>query len=242
MLRPLLTKIQHFKLELLLTILLTSAVETRRVANVAGGVSTITTADLTASRALVSNAAGKVVVSDVTATELGHLDGVSSAIQTQLDAKQATITGAATTIDDADLTASRALVSGGSGKVAVSDVTSTELGYLDGVSSAIQTQLDAKAALAGATFTGQVNMSDDLVVTGNLTVNGDTTTVSTTNLDVEDRMIMLADGVTGSPSADVGFYSIVVTKVMQLSFTMSLLQLLNYQTQKIQNQILLYRQ
>ena len=45
--------------------------------------------------------------------------------------KQATITGAATTIDDSDLTASRALVSSGSGKVAVSSVTSTELDYLD---------------------------------------------------------------------------------------------------------------
>jgi hypothetical protein len=44
-----------------------------------------------------------------------------------LDGKQATITGAATTIDTEDLTASRALVSDGSGKVAVSDVTSTEL-------------------------------------------------------------------------------------------------------------------
>ena len=60
------------------------------------------------------------------------------------------ITGAATTIDDADLTASSALVSSGSGKVAVSAVTSTELGYLDGVTSAIQTQLDAKLASAGA--------------------------------------------------------------------------------------------
>ena len=180
------------------------AVEARRVANIAGAVSTITTGDLTASRALSSDGSGKVAVSAVTATELGYLDGVSSAIQTQIDSKQATITGAATTIDDADLTASRAIVSDGSGKVAVSAVTATEVGYLDGVSSAIQTQLDAKAALAGATFTGQVNMSDDLVVTGNLTVNGDTTTVSTTNLDVEDRMIMLADGVSGSPSADVG--------------------------------------
>ena len=179
-------------------------VEARRVANIAGAVSTITTGDLTASRALASDGSGKVAVSAITATELGYLDGVSSAIQTQLNSKQATITGAATTIDDADLTASRAVVSDGSGKVAVSAVTATEVGYLDGVSSAIQTQLDAKAALAGATFTGQVNMSDDLVVTGNLTINGDTTTVSTTNLDVADRMIMLADGVSGSPSADVG--------------------------------------
>ena len=48
-----------------------------------------------------------------TATELNHVDGVTSAIQTQLDAKQATITGGATTIDTEDLTASRALVSSG---------------------------------------------------------------------------------------------------------------------------------
>ena len=79
-----------------------------------------------------------------TAAELNYVDGVTSNIQTQLNAKQATITGAATTIDDADLTASRALVSNASGKVAVSAVTSTELGYLDGVTSAIQTQLGTK--------------------------------------------------------------------------------------------------
>ena len=45
-----------------------------------------------------------------------------------------------------NLTNARALVSDGSGDVSVSDVTATEIGYLDGVSSAIQTQLDAKAS------------------------------------------------------------------------------------------------
>ena len=49
-----------------------------------------------------------------------------------------------------DLTASRALVSDGNGDVSVSAVTSTEIGYLDGVSSAIQTQLDTKATNAFA--------------------------------------------------------------------------------------------
>ena len=44
----------------------------------------------------------------------------------------------------ADLTASRLLVSDGNGDVSVSAVTSTETGYLDGVTSAIQTQLDTK--------------------------------------------------------------------------------------------------
>ena len=64
-----------------------TAIETRRTNNIAGTVSTITTSDLTASRALVSSGSGKVAISDITSTELGYLDGVSSAIQTQLDAK-----------------------------------------------------------------------------------------------------------------------------------------------------------
>ena len=58
--------------------------------------------------------------------------------------KQDTITGGASTITDDNLTANRALVSNGNGKVAVSEVTSTELGYLDGVTSNVQTQLDGK--------------------------------------------------------------------------------------------------
>ena len=71
-----------------------AAVETRRTNNIAGAVSTITTSDLTASRALVSSGSGKVAISDVTSTELGYLDGVSSAIQTQIDAKIATTASA----------------------------------------------------------------------------------------------------------------------------------------------------
>lgn len=54
---------------------------------ITGGASTIVTSNLTASRVLISNANGKVVVSDITSTELGYLDGVSSNIQTQIDAK-----------------------------------------------------------------------------------------------------------------------------------------------------------
>ena len=100
----------------------------------------------------------------VTTTEFDHLDGVTSNIQTQLDGKQATITGAATTIDDSNLTASRALVSNGSGKVAVSAVTSTELGYLDGVTSAIQTQLNNKQA--SGTYNTQIGTDDDIDTSG----------------------------------------------------------------------------
>ena len=129
----------------------TSAVQTQidsKQATITGGATTITSSDLTASRALTSNASGKVAVSSVTSTELGYVSGVTSAIQTQLDAKQPTITGSATTIDTESLTASRAVISNSSQKIAVSATTDTELGYLSGVTSAVQTQLDAKLVKA----------------------------------------------------------------------------------------------
>lgn len=66
------------------------------------------------------------------------------ALETKVNGKQDAITGGASTITTSNLTANRALVSNGSGKVAVSPVTSTELGYLDGVTSNVQTQLGDK--------------------------------------------------------------------------------------------------
>lgn len=107
---------------------------------ITGAATTITTTNLAANRALIANTSGKVGVSAVTSTELGYLDGVTSSIQTQLNSKQATITGGATSIVSANLTENRALLSDASGKVAVSAITNTELGYLDGVTSNIQTQ------------------------------------------------------------------------------------------------------
>ena len=65
-------------------------------------------------------------------------------IQTALTSKQDVVVGAASTITENNLTVNRVLVSNSSGKVAVSTVTSTELGYLDGVTSNVQTQLDKK--------------------------------------------------------------------------------------------------
>ncbi len=54
-----------------------------------------------------------------------------------------TATGAASTIESSNLTGSRALASDGNGKVAVSSTTATELGYLHGVTGAVQTQINS---------------------------------------------------------------------------------------------------
>ena len=93
-------------------------------------------------------AATKIGDGTVSTTEFQYLNTVSSNIQTQLDAKAAAITGAASTIATSDLTADRAVLSNGSGKIAVSATTSTELGYVSGVTSAIQTQLGTKLVAA----------------------------------------------------------------------------------------------
>lgn len=66
----------------------------------------------------------------------------------------------------AALSTDKALVSDGSGFVSASSVTATELGYVSGVTSSIQDQLDAKLNLSGGTMTGALTMGDQVLVHG----------------------------------------------------------------------------
>jgi len=179
-------------------------------------------------------------IGTVTSTEIGYVDGVTSAIQTQLDAKaplaSPTFTGTVTlpsgtvtsamildgtivvgdladgavtsakildgTIVNADINASAAI---DWTKLGISStVSSTEIGYVDGVTSAIQTQLDAKSPLASPAFTGTVTAAA-LTLSGNLIVNGTTTTINSTELSIDDKNIVLGDVATPSDvTADGG--------------------------------------
>lgn len=78
------------------------------------------------------------------------------------------------------VTANRALVSSSSGKLSASSITSTELGYLDGVTSNIQTQLNGKAAsshshsylpLSGGSINGGITVSMKSSFNGDLVAN-----------------------------------------------------------------------
>lgn len=92
--------------------------------------------------------------------------------------KEDAITGAATTITGSDLTADKAVVSNSSGKIAVSAVTSTELGYLSGTTSAVQTQIDGKQNTLTA-GTGISIISDVISATGGGGGGGNTTVITT---------------------------------------------------------------
>jgi hypothetical protein len=58
-------------------------------APITGAASTVTGSNLTASRAVVSDASGKIAAATATSVEIGHLSGVTSAIQTQINSKVA---------------------------------------------------------------------------------------------------------------------------------------------------------
>lgn len=96
-----------------------------------------------AATAAQSTADSKAAIDDTAAAATTTYS--SNKIETELDTKQDTITGAATSILDSNLTTNRALISNSTGKVEASSVTSTQLGYLSGVTSNIQSQLNSKA-------------------------------------------------------------------------------------------------
>jgi len=258
-------------------------------------------ADLTASRALVSDGSGDVSVSAVTSTEVGYLDGVSSAIQTQLDGK-ASSTYVPTTITVADestdttcfplfvtaatgdlppksgsnlafnsgtgaLTATSFVgnltgnvtgnTSGSSGSTTGNAATATALATgreislagdvtasgvsFDGTGNiSLSTTIAANsvalstdttgnyiAAVSGTTneisvsgsgsegATATIGLPDDVTIAGNLTVNGTTTSVDTTNLEVEDPLIKLAKNNSAADSLDIGFYGLYDTSGSQ---------------------------
>ena len=78
----------------------------------------------------------QVRVADVSDTEIGYLNGVTSAIQTQLDDKS--------TASKTETFTNKTLTSPKINEDVAITATATELNYVDGVTSAIQTQLDGK--------------------------------------------------------------------------------------------------
>jgi hypothetical protein len=75
--------------------------------------------------------------------------------------------------------------------------------------SGLQTALNNKASLSGATFTGAV-AGTSLTLSGNLTVNGTTTSLNSTNLIIEDKNIVLG-AYTGEVEIGHGQYEDDVT-------------------------------
>ena len=96
-------------------------------------------------------------------------------------------------IANAKLANSTITVAGDSGSTAI------DLGDTLTVSG---TANEIETSQSGDTLT--IGLPDNIVVAGNLTVNGTTTTLSSTNTTIEDQFIELGNGRTGSASGDAG--------------------------------------
>lgn len=179
-------------------------------------------------------------VGDVSSAELGHLNGVTSSIQTQIDDKapkaNPTFTGVVVGVsksmvglDNVDNTADtekpvsiatqnaldeKASLESPTFTGTVSGVTKTHVGLenaentLDAdkpISNATQTALDNKASLSGAIFTGDVTVETNMLIEGNLTISGTSTTINATDLSISDPLIYLAAEQYAQDVLDVGF-------------------------------------
>ena len=116
----------------------------------------------TASMVVVTDANKKITTSsDITVEELGYLNGVTSAIQTQLNGKSASTHVHGNISNTGTLaTANAVVVTDGSKNILASTtITTTELGYLNNVSSNIQTQLNGKASTSHASTSTDYGVS-----------------------------------------------------------------------------------
>ena len=139
---------------------------------------------------------------------IGDITGITTAAGSGLSGggSSGDITLSIDTAVTADLTTAQTLTNKTltSPSVGTSLVTaSTSFNLLNTTATTINFGGAASVISIGA-VTGTTTINDDLVVTGDLTVNGTTTTINSQTLSIEDKNIILADANTSDSGADGG--------------------------------------
>ena len=97
--------------------------------------------------------------------------------------------------------------------ITVSDGSSSTAVALGGTMTFSGTSNEVEVGESSGTVT--IGLPDDVTIAGDLTVNGDTVTVNTATLSVEDPLIILASGNNAADSVDIGFYGLYDTSGSQ---------------------------
>lgn len=151
----------------------------------------------TASAVVVTDANKKITASStITTTELGYLDGVTSNVQTQLNNKASSSHVHGDISNTGTLpNASTVVIADANKKITNSTITTTELGYLSGVTSSIQTQLNNKAGSSHA----HGNISNGGALSGkSMAVITDANGLITTSSTISTTELGYLDGVTSN--------------------------------------------
>lgn len=151
----------------------------------------------TASAVVVTDANKNITASTtITTTELGYLDGVTSNVQTQLNNKASSSHVHGDISNTGTLpNASTVVIADANKKITNSTITTTELGYLSGVTSSIQTQLNNKAGSSHA----HGNISNGGALSGkSMAVITDANGLITTSSTISTTELGYLDGVTSN--------------------------------------------
>ena len=97
--------------------------------------------------------------------------------------------------------------------ITVSDGSNTTAVALGGTMTFAGTTNEVEVSESSGTVT--IGLPNNVTISGNLTVSGDTTTVNTATLAVEDPLINLATGNNSSDAVDIGFYGLYDTSGSQ---------------------------
>ena len=131
-------------------------------------------------------------IGNVSNLEIGYVNGVTSGIQSQIDAKLASATAATTYAPLASPTLTGTVTLPES--TSIGDVSNLEIGYLNGVTSGIQTQLDAKQAVVANVSDVEIGYLDGVTSAIQTQLNTKQPVVA----NVSDVEIGHLDGVTSS--------------------------------------------
>jgi hypothetical protein len=103
-----------------------------------------------------------------------------------------------------------------------STVSATELGYLDGVTSAIQTQLNDKAPLASPTFTGTPTLPTGTIATTQTAGNSTTAVATTAFVTTADNLKANIAGPTFTGTVTIPTLDVTTKLIAEQSFTVAL--------------------
>ena len=97
--------------------------------------------------------------------------------------------------------------------ITVSDGSNTTAVALGGTMTFSGTNNEVEVSESSGTVT--IGLPNNVTISGNLTVSGDTTTVNTATLAVEDPLVALATGNNSSDAVDIGLYGLYDTSGSQ---------------------------
>ena len=173
---------------------------------ITGAATSVTSANLTSDRVLLSDGAGKIIVSDVTATTLAYLDPTSS-IQGQINSKQSEITASAPLSQSkvqglADSLSGKQPTIGSSTNLVVNKISFGSGGSTIDFQGVVPTNSTLVLSSGGTlTLTDSANGTVAADLSG---INTDTDT-NTTNasLSLSSGTLTLTDSASGSVAADI---------------------------------------